>query len=151
MRAEQFITSIKHFSECRRRLVKARSHPGVLSSLTAEKKGDLWSFATGQSAFHQTGRGFTGEEGCELAKRLGCDNSYVTSLMDALEERGLAVRQQHPTDRRVKMIELTERGHALAKRAQLADTTPPVFFAVLSKTEIVTLGKLLRKLDENQN
>jgi DNA-binding MarR family transcriptional regulator len=87
----------------------------------------------------------------ELAKRLGCDNSYVTSLMDALEERGLAVRQQHPTDRRVKMIELTERGHALAKRAQLADTTPPVFFAVLSKTEIVTLGNLLRKLDENQN
>ncbi|MFJ2956395.1 MarR family transcriptional regulator [Streptomyces sp. NPDC087270] len=52
-------------------------------------------------------------------KRLGCDNSYVTLLVGALEQRGLAVRQQHPTDRRIKVIVLTGKGRELTKRAQL--------------------------------
>jgi len=83
----------------------------------------------------------------ELARRLGCDNSYVTALVDTLESRGLAVRQPHPTDRRVKVIVLTARGRELARRAQLADTTPPVAFSQLSEDEIATLRDLLRKLD----
>lgn len=83
----------------------------------------------------------------QLAKHLGCDNSYVTSLVDALEQRGLAVRQQHPTDRRVKVIALTGKGQEVAKRAQLADTTPPVAFSALSESQLVTLRDLLRKLD----
>jgi DNA-binding MarR family transcriptional regulator len=83
----------------------------------------------------------------ELAKRLGCDNSYVTPLVDALESCGLALRQPHPTDRRVKIIVLTEKGQELAKRVQLADTTPPAAFSNLSETEVGTLRDLLRKLD----
>jgi DNA-binding MarR family transcriptional regulator len=83
----------------------------------------------------------------ELARRLGCDNSYVTALVDTLESRGLVVRQPHPTDRRVKVIVLTARGRELARRAQLADTTPPVAFSQLSEDEIATLRDLLRKLD----
>ena len=83
----------------------------------------------------------------ELAKRLGCDNSYVTSLVDALEQRGLAVREQHASDRRIKVIALTDKGLELTRRAQLADTTPPEAFAALSATEITTLRRLLRKLD----
>jgi DNA-binding MarR family transcriptional regulator len=83
----------------------------------------------------------------QLARLLGCDNSYVTPLVDALESRGLAVRQPHPTDRRIKVIVLTSKGQELAKRAQLADTTPPTAFASLSEAEIGTLRDLLRKLD----
>jgi DNA-binding MarR family transcriptional regulator len=83
----------------------------------------------------------------QLAGRLGCDNSYVTALVDALESRGLVVRQPHPTDRRVKVIVLTGRGRELAGRAQLADTTPPAAFSSLSEAEIATLRDLLRKLD----
>jgi DNA-binding MarR family transcriptional regulator len=83
----------------------------------------------------------------ELARRLGCDNSYVTSLVDALEERGLAVREQHPRDRRVKVIVLTEAGQQLTRRAQLADTAAPARFTELSKAELTTLRGLLRKLD----
>ena len=86
----------------------------------------------------------------QLAKRLGCDNSYVTSLVDALEQRGLAVREQHPTDRRIKVIVLTDKGRELTQRAQLADTTPPESFAGLSPTEITTLRDLLRKLSPNR-
>jgi DNA-binding MarR family transcriptional regulator len=83
----------------------------------------------------------------QLARRLGCDNSYVTPLVDALEKRGLAVRQPHPTDRRIKVIVLTPEGLKFARRVQLADTTPPAAFSALSDAEVATLGKLLRKLD----
>jgi DNA-binding MarR family transcriptional regulator len=86
----------------------------------------------------------------QLARHLGCDNSYVTPLVDALENRGLAVRQPHPTDRRVKVIVLTGKGQELARRAQLADTTPPAAFSSLSQAEIGTLRDLLRKLDPAQ-
>ena len=82
----------------------------------------------------------------QLATRLGCDNSYVTALVDALEERGLAIREQHPTDRRVKVIVLTGKGQEVAKRAQLADTAPPAAFSALSRAEMATLRDLLRKL-----
>ena len=84
----------------------------------------------------------------QLARRLGCDNSYVTPLVDALEKRGLAVRQPHPTDRRIKVIVLTEQGLELARRVQLADTTPPAAFAALTDSEVATLCHLLRKVDE---
>jgi DNA-binding MarR family transcriptional regulator len=83
----------------------------------------------------------------QLARRLGCDYSYVTPLVDALESRGLAVRRPHPSDRRVKVIVLTGKGQELARRAQLADTTPPAAFSSLSEAEIGTLRDLLRKLD----
>jgi DNA-binding MarR family transcriptional regulator len=84
----------------------------------------------------------------QLARRLGCDNSYVTPLVDALERRGLAVRQPHPTDRRVKVIVLTPEGLELARRVQLADTTPPAAFSALTGAEVATLCGLLRKLDQ---
>jgi DNA-binding MarR family transcriptional regulator len=84
----------------------------------------------------------------QLARRLGCDNSYVTPLVDALEKRGLAVRQPHPTDRRIKVIVLTGQGLELAKRVQLADTTPPAAFSALTGSEVTTLCELLRKVDE---
>ena len=83
----------------------------------------------------------------QLARRLGCDNSYTTALVDALENRGLAVRQPHPADRRAKVIVLTGKGQELARRAQLADTTPPAAFSGLTQAEIGALRDLLRKLD----
>jgi DNA-binding MarR family transcriptional regulator len=83
----------------------------------------------------------------DLARRLGCDNSYMTALVDALEEKGLAARTQHPTDRRVKVIVLSEAGRELAQRAQLVGITPPAAFDALNLSEILTLRDLLRKLD----
>ena len=38
------------------------------------------------------------------------DASYVTTIADQLEERGLIERQPHPTDRRVKSLALTPEG-----------------------------------------
>jgi DNA-binding MarR family transcriptional regulator len=51
-----------------------------------------------------------------LAERLGIDASYVTTIADQLEERGLIERQPHPTDRRIKSLALTAEGRRLRER-----------------------------------
>jgi len=83
----------------------------------------------------------------QLAARMGCDNSYVTPLVDTLEKLGLAVREAHPTDRRIKVIVLTERGRHVAERVQQGYATPPAAFSALSQAEAATLCDLLRKVD----
>jgi DNA-binding MarR family transcriptional regulator len=83
----------------------------------------------------------------QLADRMGCDYSYVTPLIDSFEARGLATREPHPTDRRVKVIVLTEQGRRLAEQVQRAHATPPSVFSALTADEAATLRDLLRKLD----
>jgi DNA-binding MarR family transcriptional regulator len=82
----------------------------------------------------------------DLAGYWGCDASYVTSLVDALEERGLAERRPHPTDRRVKMIVLTEEGIAARERAFEVLYEPPASFSALTSAEQRQLRDLLRKV-----
>jgi DNA-binding MarR family transcriptional regulator len=83
-----------------------------------------------------------------LATDLRCDNSYVTTIVDNLEEAGVARRETHPTDRRIKMIVLTDLGRQLAERAHELLGTPPPAFDVLDATEMANLGELMRKLSD---
>jgi DNA-binding MarR family transcriptional regulator len=46
----------------------------------------------------------------ELSQRLGCDASFVTVIVDALEKHGLARREPSQRDRRSKNVVLTDRG-----------------------------------------
>jgi DNA-binding MarR family transcriptional regulator len=82
----------------------------------------------------------------DLADHWRCDASYVTSLTDALEERGLVERRPHPTDRRVKMVVLTEEGVAVRERAFERLSEPPPSFAALTAAEQRELRDLLRKV-----
>ena len=84
----------------------------------------------------------------DLADHWRCDASYVTSLADALEERGLVERRPHPTDRRVKMIVLTEEGVAVRERAFEVLSEPPPSLAALTPAEQRELRDLLRKVAE---
>ena len=82
----------------------------------------------------------------QLAADLRCDTSYITTIVDNLEEAGVARRQAHATDRRIKVVVLTEAGQIVADRvAQIMGTPPPVFDA-LDAEEKVTLRNLLRRL-----
>jgi DNA-binding MarR family transcriptional regulator len=81
-----------------------------------------------------------------LADHWRCDASYVTSITDVLEERGLARRWPHPTDRRVKMIVLTDAGVAARKRALDMLYDPPAAFGALTVAEQRQLRDLLAKL-----
>jgi DNA-binding MarR family transcriptional regulator len=84
----------------------------------------------------------------ELAAALRCDNSYVTAVVDSLEERGLAERQTHPTDRRIKVVHLTDAGAVLAKRIQAELAEPPSAFGALTDAEALQLRDLMRKLTD---
>ena len=70
-----------------------------------------------------------------LADRLACDRSYVTSLADQLEQRGLVERVVATEDRRVKLLELTEDGRR---------TREDISNAVTKRALV------LRRLDDNQ-
>ena len=82
----------------------------------------------------------------ELAEHWGCDASYVTALVDGLEERGFAVRQPHATDRRVKTVVLTASGAEARQRLLELMWEPPPSFAALNAAEARQLRDLLRKV-----
>lgn len=82
----------------------------------------------------------------QLAAFLRCDNSYVTTIVDNLEEAGIARREAHATDRRIKVVVLTEAGEAMAKRLAQIIGTPPPSFEILDAEETTALRDLLRKL-----
>jgi DNA-binding MarR family transcriptional regulator len=82
----------------------------------------------------------------ELADHWNVDASYVTSLIDSLEERGLVERRPHATDRRVKMVALTDKGECARKEAAVLFYQPPAGFGALTPAEQRQLRDLLRKV-----
>jgi DNA-binding MarR family transcriptional regulator len=83
-----------------------------------------------------------------LAEEWFCDASYVTVLVDALEERGLVVRETPATDRRVKLIRLTSAGAELRRRCVENQTIPPSGLHELPTGDLLQLAKLLAKAAE---
>ena len=77
-----------------------------------------------------------------LARRLHCDPSNVTFLVDRLEQRGLVARFDDPADRRVKAIGLTRTGAATRRRLISAIDTAPAF-APLTAGQRRRLAELL--------
>ena len=80
-----------------------------------------------------------------IGESLFCDASYVTDLVDKLEQRGLIERRPSPDDRRVKLIGLTPDGEKLRKQALELLYEPPAEFANLSEDEMEKLSELLTK------
>ncbi len=81
----------------------------------------------------------------DLADRMMCDASYITTIVDRLEQAGLAERRPAATDRRVKEIALTIDGIAASKRIASTMSTPPAEFQTLSRADRQTLATLLAK------
>lgn len=66
-----------------------------------------------------------------IAEHLTADPSYVTLIVDDLEGRGLVRRTPHPTDRRAKLVELTDHGRASAAHADaILDSAPTEFYDI---------------------
>lgn len=82
-----------------------------------------------------------------IGESLHCDASYVTDLVDRLEERGLIERRRSPEDRRVTLIALTDEGERCRERALSMLYEPPAEFEALDEEELEHLGRLLRKVD----
>ena len=82
----------------------------------------------------------------DMADRMTCDASYITSVVDRLEETGLAERRTSPSDRRVKEIALTPAGERVAEEVRRTMTAPPTAIDRLSAAERRTLAALMAKV-----
>jgi DNA-binding MarR family transcriptional regulator len=81
-----------------------------------------------------------------LAEGWACDASWVTGIVDGLEERGYAERQVLPTDRRVKVVQITSLGEKAKAKALERLYEPPPSMVALDTKEQRALAALLRKL-----
>jgi DNA-binding MarR family transcriptional regulator len=82
----------------------------------------------------------------DMAERMTCDASYITSVVDRLEETGLAERRPSPSDRRVKEIALTPAGERVASEVRQTMTAPPAAIERLTVAERRTLAGLMAKV-----
>jgi MarR family transcriptional regulator, organic hydroperoxide resistance regulator len=82
----------------------------------------------------------------ELGKRMHCDPSFVTLVADMLEKRGLARREPHPADRRIKNLVLTEQGEALKSQVEAELTARMPWNRALNDSERAQLLALIRKM-----
>jgi DNA-binding MarR family transcriptional regulator len=82
-----------------------------------------------------------------LVDRSMIDPSSMVSVIDDLEQRGLAERRRHPEDRRKWAVHLTADGKRTLQRARrAAGQTVDTLLAPLDEAERETLRRLLRKL-----
>ncbi len=83
----------------------------------------------------------------QIAERLIVSRATVTGLVDSLERRKLVKRRAHPTDRRMVLVEITERGR------EVTDIFRPLvhrherdWLAGLTASEKTTLLALLARV-----
>ena len=83
-----------------------------------------------------------------LARSLRCDASNVTGIIDRLEDRGLVLRAALKTDRRVKMLVVTDEGMKVRKRMleRLSEAPEPI--ARLSDDDQRALCEILKRAVE---
>src|SRR5256885_7406742 len=87
-----------------------------------------------------------------IAEMLRCDASWVTGIVDGLEERGYVERQPHPTDRRVKVVAITALGEKAKTTAIARMHEPPAaMLDALTPNEQRALRDLLRKIRDSSN
>jgi DNA-binding MarR family transcriptional regulator len=87
----------------------------------------------------------------DLGKHMHCDPSFVTVVADMLEKRGLARREAHPGDRRVKNLVLTDDGLELKHRIETEMAARMPWSRTLDQREREQLLSLIRKMLSPEN
>src|SRR5580693_4513552 len=84
-----------------------------------------------------------------LAADFGLSPHSITDIVDGLERLGMAERRPDPTDRRAKLVAITDAGEAgLAVANATRERLLKQIFGALSETDRETLLRLLDALDE---
>jgi DNA-binding MarR family transcriptional regulator len=79
----------------------------------------------------------------ELADAMAVDAPAATVAVNDLERRALVRRTPHPTNRRAKLVQLTDEGLRTVHAAKAVKDTPPPSVAALSPAQLAQLGSLL--------
>ena len=84
-----------------------------------------------------------------LAAEFGMAPHSITDIVDALERQGLAQRRPDATDRRAKLVAITDAGQACLDVATgIRERLLTQIFGALSEADRATLIRLLGSLDE---
>src|SRR5580692_8545116 len=84
-----------------------------------------------------------------LATDLGLSPHTITDIVDALERLGMAERRPDPTDRRAKLVAITEAGEAGLDVANATrERLLKQIFGALSEADRATFMRLLDSMDE---
>ncbi|MDH6580015.1 MarR family transcriptional regulator [Kitasatospora sp. MAP5-34] len=81
-----------------------------------------------------------------LAGRLGCDASNVTGIVDRLESLELARREAAASDRRVKIVAITEQGEEILSLIRADMTRAHHAFGSLDDEQRIALTSLCRQV-----
>ena len=83
----------------------------------------------------------------QLGRRTGIDRTTMVAIADALEEKGFAVRERSPADRRAYVLRVTGPGRRTLTRARRAIArTEDDFLEPLSDRQRAQLKSMLRRL-----
>jgi MarR family transcriptional regulator for hemolysin len=84
----------------------------------------------------------------ELAHKLGVEDPTMVSMIDRLVKAGFVARQPSPTDRRVKLVVLTDEGAALYRKVKAeADAFRIEFLANIDSDKLRATTELLEALN----
>ncbi|GAA3438769.1 MarR family winged helix-turn-helix transcriptional regulator [Kutzneria kofuensis] len=87
--------------------------------------------------------------GQELTAEMGVSLATVTGIVDRLAAQGLVSRREDPSDRRVRLLELTAEGHKLV--GSVVDAGSAQYRRLLSRLEVDELrllDSLIRRMAE---
>lgn len=87
----------------------------------------------------------------QLVARMDVDPGWVTDIVDRLEQRGDVVRRPSPEDRRVKILELTEKGRETWRKMDDAIATAPPELLELRDGELRLLMRIAERLARAAN
>lgn len=82
----------------------------------------------------------------ELARAATIDAPAATVAVNDLENRGLAVRETDPTNRRCKVVSLTDAGREMVRKIDTIDDPAPDVLAALDDTQLKELKAIVDKL-----
>ena len=81
----------------------------------------------------------------EIARKMHCDTSNATGLVDRLEQRDLIVRVTPATDRRIRAVLLTEHGRQVRADLDQRIRAGNPLFEDLNQTEMEQMEHLLKR------
>lgn len=85
-----------------------------------------------------------------LAEAVGIEGPSLVRLLDQLEAAGLVLRKEDPTDRRAKVLSLTDAGHAVVARIEAdLDRLRQAVFAGMSAADLEASLRVFRAIQDH--
>jgi DNA-binding MarR family transcriptional regulator len=82
----------------------------------------------------------------QIAQAATIDAPAATVAVNDLESRGLVIRETDPSNRRCKVVSLTDAGRDMVRTINRTDDPAPDFLSVLGEADLKELATILERL-----